>query len=61
MDGKIIISWIPAQAREVIDPELCSTANHLLGRKYGLLRKIFEHQRAKKGAKDSILEISLID
>jgi PPOX class probable F420-dependent enzyme len=61
MDGKIIGSWVPAQVREVTDPELCSTANRFWCRKYGLLRKMFENQRAIKGTKDSILEISLID
>jgi uncharacterized protein len=58
MDGKLNGSWIPAQAREITEPEICLEANRLLGRKYGILKKVFESQRTKKGTKDIILEIS---
>ena len=61
MDGKLNGSWIPAQAREITEPEICSEANRLLGRKYGILKKVFESQRTKKDAKDIILEVRLIE
>ena len=59
MDGKLIGSWVPAQAREVTDPEVSMAADRLLDQKYGLLKKIFSNQRASKGAQDIILEINI--
>jgi uncharacterized protein len=59
MDGKLIGSWVPAYARLVTDPGLCSAVDHLLDRKYGLMKKIFSNQRASKGTKDVILEIKI--
>jgi len=59
MDGKLIGSWVPAQAREVTDPEVSMAADRLLDQKYGLLKKIFSNQRASKGAQDIILEIKI--
>ena len=59
MDGKLIGFWVPAQAREVTDPEVSTAADRLLNRKYGLLKKIFSNQRASKGAQDIILEINI--
>ena len=59
MDGKLIGSWVPAQAREVTDSEVSMAADRLLDKKYGLLKKIFSNQRASKGAQDIILEIKI--
>jgi uncharacterized protein len=61
MDGKLIGAWVPARACPVTDPELSMTADTLLNRKYGLLKKIFSNQRASKGAKDIILEIKIAE
>jgi PPOX class probable F420-dependent enzyme len=60
MDGKVIGTWIPARAYEVTDPAICEKADRLLNRKYGLMKKMFDTQRASKGAKDTVLEITLI-
>jgi PPOX class probable F420-dependent enzyme len=59
MDGKLTGTWVPAQARQVTDPELSTAADRLLDQKYGLLKKIFSSQRASKGAQDIILEINI--
>jgi PPOX class probable F420-dependent enzyme len=59
MDGKLVGTWIPAQAREVTDPEVSTAVNRLLDRKYGLLKKMFANQRARTGAKSTILEIKI--
>jgi len=59
MDRKLNGSWVPAQAREVTDPEVSMTADGLLDKKYGLLKKIFSNQRASKEAQDIILEIKI--
>ncbi len=61
MDGKITGSWLPAQARETSDQEICLQANCLLGKKYGLQKKLFDNQRTKKGVKDIILEIQVVE
>jgi PPOX class probable F420-dependent enzyme len=59
MDGKVVGSWIPAHACVVTDPEVYLFSNRLLGRKYGILKKMFENQRVKKSSKDIILEIRM--
>ena len=61
MDGKLVGTWAPAQAREVTDPEVNTAVNRLLDRKYGLLKKMFANQRAQKGAQDTILEIKITE
>jgi hypothetical protein len=61
VDGKLVGTWIPAHAREVTDPEVSTTVNRLLDRKYGLLKKMFENQRAHSGGKDTILEIKITE
>ena len=59
MDGKLIGSWVPAQAREITDTEVSIVADRLLDKKYGLLKKIFSNRRASKGVQDIILEIKI--
>ena len=59
MDGKLIGSWVPAQAREINDPDVNALVDHLLGKKYGLLKKMFENQSTRMGAKSTILEIRI--
>jgi PPOX class probable F420-dependent enzyme len=59
MDGKVTGTWVRAQARQVADPEIREKVDRLLGRKYGLLKKLFERQRADRGSQDTVLEIML--
>ena len=59
MDGKVMGAWIPAQARLVTDPAVSALADQMLNKKYGLMKKLFSNQRASKGAKDIILEITI--
>jgi len=61
MDGKLAGTWVPAQAREVPDPEVCTRVERLLDKKYGLLRKMFERQSARTGAKSTNLEINITE
>jgi len=60
MNGKVSGTWTPAQAREVNDPDLTAKVNGLLDKKYGLMKKMFDNQRASKGTQDTFLEIKLI-
>ncbi len=61
MDGKVTGAWVPAQAREVTDAEIGTKVNRMLDKKYGLMKKLFNNQRAQNGVKDTILEIKLIE
>jgi len=60
MNGKVTAEWTSAQASEVTDPEITASVNRLLEKKYGLMKKIFDKQRANKGTKETILELKLI-
>jgi PPOX class probable F420-dependent enzyme len=61
MNGKVSGDWIQAEAREITDPEIIAKANQMLDKKYGLMKKLFDNQRAKKSVKDTIVEIKLIE
>jgi uncharacterized protein len=53
-------SWIPARALEIDDPGIQSNVSQLFNKKYGLMKKLFDNQRAKNGGENTILEIKLI-
>jgi PPOX class probable F420-dependent enzyme len=61
MNGKVTGSWVPAQAREMYDTEICEKANRMLEKKYGLMKKLFDRQRSKKVLTDTVLEIKLLE
>jgi PPOX class probable F420-dependent enzyme len=57
--GKPLGDWVAAQAHEISDPAEQQRANRLLDKKYGLIKKMFDSQRAKSRAKDTVLEIKI--
>lgn len=59
MRGKPLGTWQPAWVRELTDPADNQRVNRLLDKKYGLLKKLFDSQRASHGAIDTVLEIRL--
>lgn len=59
MDGNVTGEWVPAQAREVIDPEIDKKVDKLLDKKYGLMKKILSRRAEKEGRQDAILEIKI--
>ena len=61
MNGKVSGAWALAKARENTDPEIHIRVNRMLDKKYGLVKKLFDNQRDKKGVKDTILEIKLVE
>jgi PPOX class probable F420-dependent enzyme len=61
INGKLSGVWVPAKAREITDPEICTKVNRMLDKKYGLMKKLFDNQRTQKGAKDTILEIKFVE
>ena len=61
MNGKLTGAWISAQAREITDPEIVMKVDRMLDKKYGIMKKLFDNQRAQKSAKDILLEIRFGD
>ncbi|HEY5159032.1 MAG TPA: PPOX class F420-dependent oxidoreductase [Anaerolineales bacterium] len=59
MDGRLAGVWVPAEACELTDPTEILRFNSLLNKKYGLLKKLFDGQRTRRGSKDTVLEIRL--
>ena len=61
MDGRLIGSWVSAQARPVDDPQVRLLANRLLNKKYGLIKKFLDLQRGRNAPPEAILEIRLAE
>jgi uncharacterized protein len=61
MDGTPTGNWVPADARDISDVEVTKRVNHLLDRKYGLMRKMFSLGSVRKVRQDTILEIKLVE
>ena len=61
MDGKLIGTWVQAQARQVTDTEISTTVDRLVDKKYGLLKKIFQNRRSNENAQNAILEIIIAE
>ena len=59
MDGKPTGTWVPADAREIVDEEISRKVNRLLDKKYGLMKKMFASSSARQGRRDTILEVKL--
>ena len=58
-DGALLGEWIPALAREIRDDQIDSKVNHLLDKKYGLVKKMFGLFSALQRQKGTILEITM--
>jgi hypothetical protein len=61
MDGALLGDWIQAEAREVLDQEVDHKVDKLLGKKYGLMKKIFSMTSSREGRKNTILELKVRD
>ncbi|MHB8132638.1 MAG: PPOX class F420-dependent oxidoreductase [Anaerolineaceae bacterium] len=57
MDGSLLGDWVPATAKEVVDPETDKKVDRLLDKKYGLMKKMFSLSSGLQGKKNTILEI----
>lgn len=57
VDGALLGSWIPAQAREMNDHSIDRKVDQLLGKKYRLMKTMFSLASALKGQKYTVLEI----
>jgi uncharacterized protein len=61
MDGTPTGAWVPATAREITEVEISKKVNHLLDKKYGLMKKMFALGAARQKRQDTILEIKLTE
>jgi len=61
MDGALLGDWIKASTRLVSDPEIDRKVDHLLGKKYGLMKSLFGLASSLQGRKYSILEIKVVE
>ena len=59
MDGAPTGTWTPAEAREITDIEVFKKVNRLLDKKYGLMKKMFALNAARKGRQDTVLEFKI--
>ena len=61
MDGTPTGTWVPADAREISNAEIAKKVNHMLDKKYGLMKKMFAMNGARQGRQDTILEVKLTE
>ena len=57
MDGSLLGDWLPAQARQITDNDTAQKVDHLLDRKYGLMKKMFALTTAMQGRKYTVLQV----
>lgn len=58
-DGTLLGDWVPATAREVVDVTTDQKVDHLLDKKYGLMKKMFALASALQGRKYTVLEVKM--
>jgi PPOX class probable F420-dependent enzyme len=61
MDGALLGNWIEASALLVSDPEIDLKIDHLLGKKYGLMKSLFGLASSIQGRKNTIIEIKELE
>jgi len=59
MDGTLLADWFQAEAHEVSDQEIDLKVDRLLGKKYGLMKRIFTLAGNRDGRKNTILELKV--
>jgi PPOX class probable F420-dependent enzyme len=59
MDGTLVGDWVPASAREVKDEATANKVDQLLGKKYGLIEKLFSLMGGRNGLENTIIELKV--
>jgi len=59
MDGTLLADWFQAEAHEVSDQEIDLKVDRLLGKKYGLMIRLFSFAGNRDGRKNTILELKV--
>ena len=57
MDGAPLGDWVQVQAREISNEEIDNMVDRLLGKKYGLMKRLFSITGNRDGRKNTILEL----
>jgi uncharacterized protein len=60
MDGTPVGPWLTAQAREVTDPATIEKVDHMMDKKYGLMKKLFRLGGNKEQMPSAFLEIKVL-
>ncbi|MFZ2095581.1 MAG: PPOX class F420-dependent oxidoreductase [Anaerolineales bacterium] len=59
MDGELLGDWVPALAHEVTGDEIEQRVDRLLGKKYGIMKRIFSMAGRSDRRKYTILEMKV--
>ncbi len=59
MDGSLVGVWVPAKAVEVKEDGIVQKIDHLLDKKYGLVKKLFALTSALQRQQNTILKVEL--
>jgi PPOX class probable F420-dependent enzyme len=59
MDGTLVGDWVPASAREVKDKATANKVDHLLGKKYGLIKKLYSLLGGRNNLENTIIELKV--
>lgn len=59
VDGRVTGEWMNAFAREVKEETIIQNVDQLLGKKYGLLKKLFFSKASEQNNDRTVLEITI--
>lgn len=59
-NGDVTGTWQPAEAHEIADTDIIRKVNQMLGKKYGLLKKLFDLLPTLRRGKATVIEIKLV-
>ena len=59
MDGTLLGDWVSAVARKLDDESITNKVDHLLGKKYGVMKKLFSLVGGRNGLESTILELKV--
>lgn len=61
VDGTLLGEWVPALARELKDEDAGQKVDHLLDKKYGLMKKLFALASTLQRRRYTVLEVKVAE
>jgi len=61
VDGKLLGAWYPCHAQEIPDPDTDKKVDHLLYRKYGVIKKLFALSARLQDRQYTVLKLDLLE
>jgi uncharacterized protein len=61
MDGTPLGEWVPANGKEITDPDTDKLVDRLLGKKYGFRNSLFAWMGKTRGDQNTIMKIEIIN